>query len=737
MSDFVGMPLNRTDGSLKVTGSAPYAADFLPPKLAHAVMLQSTIARGRILRVDTSRASKAPGALLVLTHVNAPRLPESGKAAVDPPAGRVLSLLQDDRVEYNGQPIAVVVADTHEHAVAAAALIKVEYEIGNAVLDFGSAKASAYAPKQAGKSPADVGWGDVAAGLQAADARIDATYSTPKENHNPMEPHATVASWVGERLTLHDATQGVSGVRATVAKTLGIAVENVHVVSPFVGGGFGCKGSTWSHVVLAAMAAKVVGRPVKLALERTQLFGPVGGRPQTEQRVVLAARRSGELTAIQHEVISHTSFIEDFVAAAATQTRMLYACPNTMTTHRLVQLNVGTPTFARAPGEATGTFALESAMDELAYELNMDPIELRLRNYAESDPQSGKPWSSKSLRECYRSAAERFGWSRRTPAARSMRDGRALVGWGMATATYPANRAAATASAKLMPDGRVIVRCGTQELGTGTYTVMTQVAADALGVTPAMVRAELGDTDLPPAPGSGGSTTTASIAPAVQAACMRVRQQLVALAIGAAGGPLYGAPADDVATENGWLRLRSNPSKREAFTAVLERNGGLALEVCAETKPGAERERYSMHSFGAVFTEVRVDADLGELRVPRIVAAYGVGRLMNAKTARSQLLGGIVWGIGMALMEETIIDSRTGRAVNANLAEYHVPVNADIGDIDVTFIDEHDTEVNPLGAKGIGEIGITGVAAALANAAYHATGRRVRDLPITLDKLIA
>jgi xanthine dehydrogenase YagR molybdenum-binding subunit len=736
MSEIIGKPLVRADGAAKVSGSAQYAADFAVPGLAYAVMVQSTIASGRVAGIDTAGAMSAPGALIVLTHLNAPRLPQGGRAAVNPPAGRVLALLQDDQVHYSGQPIAVVVADTLEHAVAAASSLRIEYARSEPELDFRSARTKAYAPKQAGKEKTDAGWGDIDAGLKASEAQIDAVYTTPKEHHNPMEPHATIASWEGERLTLHDSTQYVTGVCQTVSKTLGIDESNVQVHSPFVGGGFGCKGSVWSHVVLAAMAAKQAGRPVKLVLERTQMFGPVGGRPQTEQHVLLAAKRSGELTAIRHEVISHTSFIEDFVEPSALQTRMLYACPNAATSHRLVKLNVGTPTFQRAPGESTGTYALESAMDELAYKLGMDPLELRLRNYAEKHPENGKPWSSNSLRECYRVGAQRFAWQRRRAAPRSMRDGHRLVGLGMATATYPANRMAAAASARMMPDGSVEVRSGTQELGTGTYTIMRQVAADTLGVAPAMVRPELGDSSLPKAPVSGGSMTTASVAPAVQAACLQLRQQLVGLARGDAGAPLYGISADDVVTENGWLASRSSPSVREPFAAVLARNGGRPIEARAESKPGDERERYAMHSFGAVFAEVQVDADLGELRVPRIVAAYGVGRLMNSRTALSQLTGGIVWGVSMALMEDARADLRAGRIVNANLAEYHVPVNADIGDIDVTFVAEEDPHVNPLGAKGIGEIGITGVAAAIANATYHATGRRVRDLPITLDKLI-
>ncbi|HEX4329404.1 MAG TPA: xanthine dehydrogenase family protein molybdopterin-binding subunit, partial [Burkholderiales bacterium] len=683
--------------------------------------------------MTTEAAQRSPGVLFVMTHLNAPRLPQGGKAAFEPPAGRMLSLLQDDMISYNGQPVAVVVADSFQHALAGAAQLRVAYERQGAALDFGAAKRGAYTPKKAGREEADVAWGDAAAGMGRAAFRVDHVYGTPMQTHNAMEPHATLAVWQGDQLTIHDSTQGISGARKTVAKTLGIEPGQVRVISPFVGGGFGSKGSVWSHVLLAAMAARAVRRPVKLALARPQMFGPVGGRPRTEQHVALGAAGDGRFTAIRHDVISHTSVMEDFVEPSAVQTRMLYATDNGATTHRLVKLNVGVPTFQRAPGEATGTFALESALDELSYALNMDPIELRLRNYAEKDPHDGKPFSSKSLRECYRIGAERFGWSRRPRRAGTLREGNELVGWGMATATYPANRMPASASAKILADGTAVVRSGTQDIGTGTYTVMAQVAAETLGLPVERVRFELGDSSMPDAPVSGGSMTVASVAPAVQAACQDARAKLVEAAI-AAGGPLAGAAWEDVSTDNGWLTLRSDPSRRVSFARAVDGRG--AIEGKGDTKPGDDAKQYSMHSFGAVFVEARVDRDLGRVRIPRVLGVYGVGRRLNAKTARSQLIGGIVWGLGMALMEETSLDPASGRIVNASLADYHVPVNADIGDIEVVFVDEEDPHVNPLGAKGIGEIGITGVSAAVANAVFHATGRRVRDLPVTLDKLL-
>ncbi|CAJ0888051.1 xanthine dehydrogenase family protein molybdopterin-binding subunit [Ralstonia flatus] len=729
----VGQPLDRTDGLLKVTGQARYSAEFQVPRLVHAVLVQSTVPAGRITRVDTHVAQAMPGVLLVMTQENAPRLPNGGEPALEPPAGRVLSLLQDDQVHYNGQPVALVVGDTLEHAQAAARMVRVEVAQQPARLDFETARADAHSPGKVQGQSADTTRGDVVAGMARAAQRIEAVYGTPMETHNPMEPHATIAVWEGDSLTLYDSTQYVSGVRRTVAKTLGLSPDKLRVVCPFVGGGFGCKGSVWSHVVLAAMAARQVGRPVKLVLERPQMFGPVGGRPRTEQRIALGAASDGRFTAISHDSLTTTSMIEDWTEPCAIVTRMLYDTPNQRTTHRLARLNVGTPTFQRAPGEATGTFALEVALDEMAYALGIDPVELRLRNDAAQDPEKRIPWSSKSLAACYRAGAERFGWARRNPQPGSMREGNTRVGWGMATATYPANRSAAAATARYLPDGTAQVESGSQDLGTGTYTVMTQVAADAMGMPVDRVHFSLGDTRMPEAPVSGGSQSVASVSPAVQAAGQQARDALIAAAIADASSPLHGLAAGDITVADGVLTARSGA--REPVAAVVARHGS-PIEATAKVQPGEEKQKFSMHSFGAVFVEVHVDADLGVVRVPRIVGSYGVGRLLNAKTGRSQLMGGIVWGMGMALFEESLLDTRYGRIVNNNLAEYHVPVNADVPDIDILVLDEADAYVNPLGAKGIGEIGITGVPAAIANAVYHATGRRVRELPITLDKLI-
>ena len=734
----VGAPLNRVDGRLKVTGGARYAAEFAVPNVAHAVIVTSTIAKGRVRRMDTAAAERAPGVLAVLTPQNAPRLPQQQAAPGAGPAMRVPTLMQDDAVHYNGQPIGLVIADTFEHATAAANLVKAEYAEERPELDVDTAPhAPSESTRPVGNNRRHSQRGDTARGLAEAEVKIEHTYTTPFENHNPMEPHNTQAAWDGDKLTLYDSTQGIFNIRNSVARAFGIPPENVRVVSYFTGGGFGSKGGPWSHVYLAAMAAKHVSRPVKLVLTRRQMFGPSGGRAHTSQQITLGAKRDGSLTVVRHLTTATTSTLEDFLESSGMMTRMMYESPNIETDHELVRMNVGSPTFMRAPGESTGSFALESAMDELAVALGMDPVELRLKNYAERDPESGKPWSSKSLRECYRVGAERFGWSKRSPKPRSMQDGRWLVGYGVATATYPARQQAASCLARILPDGKALVRAGSQEIGCGTYTIMAQVAADALGMPVERVRFELGDTDMPPTPASVGSATASSTGPAVNAAALAARQKLVQMAITDSASPVHGAREDDVRTADGRLSLSSDPSKGETFEAVIARNGGQPVEARVDLKPTPDQQQYSMHSFGAVFTEVRVDRDLGLIRVPRVVAAYGGGKILNVKTATSQMIGGIVWGISQALLEETHIDRRSGRYVNSDLAEYHVPVNADIGSIDVTFVPEDDAHVNAIGAKGVGEIPIVGVAGSIANAVYHATGKRIRDLPITLDKLIA
>lgn len=508
------------------------------------------------------------------------------------------------------------------------------------------------------------------------------------------------------------------------------------MITKFVGGAFGCKGSQWPHTILAAMAAKLTRRPVRIELWRPQMWGSIGYRPPTVQRVALGATRDGVLTSQVHEVVSQTSMFDEFIEPSGMLTTMLYASPALRVTHRLTRLNVGTPTYMRAPGESSGSFALESAMDELAYAAGLDPIELRLRNYAVVDPTKKIPFSSKSLRECYAAGAAAFDWKRRTNVPRSMRDGRHLIGLGMATAVYPTHRSPAAATARLAPDGSAVVRSGGVEIGTGAYTVFTQVAADSLGMPAARVRFELGDSTYPTAPVAGGSQLIASVGSAVKLAALDARNQVAALATAHPASPLHGMTVDALDARDGRLFVRSSPTRGETYAAILARSG-TAVEGRSDAAASADAKNYSMHAFGAQFAEVRVDPDLGEVRLVRQVAAFAAGRILNAKTARSQFLGGMVFGAGMALLEQTRSDERSGRVMNANLAEYLVPVNADIGAVEVVIVPEDDPHVNEIGVKGIGEIGIVGAAAAIANAVYHATGTRIRDLPIAPEKLLS
>jgi xanthine dehydrogenase YagR molybdenum-binding subunit len=726
----IGAPQTRVDGRLKVTGGARYAADWRPDGLVYAYLVLSTIASGRVASIDDRAARAQAGVLTVLTHENAPRVDPNAVKPMD----RILRVLQDDTVLYDRQPVALVVADTFARAKYAASLVRVRYDATPARTRF--AQGEIYVPREMmGKSP-ETHRGDATAALQGSPVRVDATYTTPIEHHNPMEPHATIAMWNGDHLTVYDATQGVMPVRARLADVFGLAPTNVRVIDSFTGGGFGCKGTTWSHVVLAAMAAKAVERPVQLALWRPQMWGSVGFRPATHQHVALGAERDGTLNAQIHETTSQTSAFDEFIEPSGTITTMLYASPALRVTHQLTRLNYTTPTFMRAPGESSGSFALESAMDELAYELKMDPIALRLRNYAETDPTENKPFSSKSLRECYQRGAEAIGWNTRRPEPRSMRDGRYLIGMGMASATYPTNRSKASASFEIRPDGSAVVRSAGVDIGTGAYTAFTQIAAETLGIPLDHVTVELGDSSFPVAPIAGGSQLTASLGSAVRLATLDARARLIALATGDPGSPLHGIDAAGVAIDGGRLFALATPSRGETIATLLARNGGTPISGSADAAPGDEQDAYSMHAFGAQFAIVRVDPDVGTVRIVKQVGAFASGRIINAKTARSQYLGGMVFGVGMALLEASRPDERTGRFMNANLGEYLVPVHADMGAMDALIVEEDDPHVNPIGVKGIGEIGIVGAAAAIANAVYHATGTRVRDLPITPDTLV-
>ena len=707
---FIGQPVSRVDGRQKVTGAATYAAEFDQPGQAYGVIVRSTVANGRIASMDSTAAQRASGVLAVLTHRNAPRLAyRRHKGLPDPATGERLHVLQDDRVNHQGQPIALVIAETLEQANHAATLVRVTYADEAGITDISRVvpiEPTQQKTDQGETRPPQTRRGDPERALTTAEVKVEHTYVIPRENHNPIEMHATIAAWDGDRLTLWDKTQWVHNTADEIAAVFSIPEENIRVISPFVGGAFGSGLRTWPHVTLAALGARVTGRPVKVMLSRREMYYAVGYRPHTVQRVALGASRDGRLTAILHEGYQETSRYEEFSEALLNASRLLHSCPNVDTRHRLAPMNVHTPTYMRAPGEASGIFALESAMDELAVALNFDPVELRLRNEPEMDEFKKLPFSSRSTRECYRSAAERFGWNRRSPEPRSMRDGRWLIGWGMATATYPMNYAPATAMARLLPDGTAEVMSASSDMGPGTWTSMTQVAAEALGLPIERVKFTLGDTRLPRAPIHGGSMTMASVGSAVQAACRKVREDAIAR-----GG------ANDLVDA---MRRIAQP-----------------IEAMADVKPGDESRRFSMHAFGAVFVEVAVDPDLGETRVRRIVGAYGAGRIVNPKTSRSQCVGGMIGGIGMALMEHSVVDARNGRVPNANFAEYAVPVHADAPPLmDVIFVEEHDPHVNPLGVKGVGEIAMVGVAPAIASAIFHATGKRIRELPITPDKLL-
>ncbi|MGI4757455.1 MAG: xanthine dehydrogenase family protein molybdopterin-binding subunit, partial [Janthinobacterium lividum] len=654
-----------------------------------------------------------------------------------PPAVRKLSLLQDRNVYYNNEPIAVVVAKSQVEAAHAANLIKVRYKQSPAKLDFDHRLNEARLPKQ-GNAPIQRKPGEAEASWAKATTVVEHTYVTPLQTHNPMEPHATIASWEGEKLTVYDATQYVSGDKQTLAKHFALPLDNVRVLDPYVGGGFGSKGSTWSHVILCAMAAKVVGAPVRLALERTQMFGPVGGRPKTVQQIKLGTDASGKLVAMNHNVIMPASVMEDFMESAAQQTSMLYQCDSIDTSHKMVDMNIGVLTFQRAPGESVGTTALESAMDELAEKLKMDPLQLRMVNYAERDPGMQRDWSSKNLRAAYTDAAERFGWSKRNATPGQVREGNKRIGYGMATATYPANRSAAMATVRLQPNGRIFVGSGTQDLGTGMYTMMAQTIMQELDVPWELVDVKLGDSTLPKAPVSGGSQSTASVGPAIKDACSQLILKLANLAIEDPTSQLYNAKAQNITITNSMLQDKTAPVHAEALSLSIARNKGKAIEANGSGEPSQEAEKaLSTHSWGAVFVEVAVDDTTHMVEVRRVVATYDIGKLLNKKTGISQLEGGIVWGIGLALTEDAVLDNNYGRIVNNNLAEYHVPVNADAQTIEVSVIDTPDTKFSPQGGRGIGEIGITGIAGAIANAIYNATGKRIREFPITPDKIMS
>jgi xanthine dehydrogenase YagR molybdenum-binding subunit len=683
-------------------------------------------------------AAPAPGVVRVFTHLNAPKLGPKVVTEDSPPRAtqerdKSFRALQSERIFFNGQPVALVVAETYEQARHAARLVKVSYNAEKHTTDTEAARGRGRVPSQ-GPPPKPRGNPDEA--MNSAPVKVEAEYRIPIEHHNPMEPHAAIAAWQGDRLTVFDKTQEVYGVRTHLAAAFGVPEENISVVSPYVGGAFGSSLRPNYYPALTAMAARELRRPVKVVYTRRQMFTGHGYRPYTIQKIALGAEASGKLTAMVHEAVHNTSSFEEFSDGTTGFTRQVYACPNLYAPLRITDTDLNTPTWMRAPGAVSGMFALECAMDELAYALKIDPLELRLINYAEKDPESGRPWSSKALRECYRLGAEKFGWNQRKMEPRSMRDGRLLVGWGTATGIWGAFQMPATARITFRADGTAHVASATSDIGPGTYTVVTMIAAEYLGLTPDRVQFELGDTKFPRAPAQGGSWTTASVGSAVHGAALAVAARLLTLANQDANSPLKGAAAADVEMLDGRLRLKSDPSKSVSVADVMRRNNLAEVVETFEAKPSQERRKYATMAHGAQFVEVKVDPDLGSVRVTRAIEVTACGKIINPKASHSQEIGGVVWGIGMALQEATEIDHRFGRIMNPNLQHYHVPVNADVHEVETMFVEEDDKVVNPLGVKGMGELGMVGIPAAIANAVFHATGRRVRELPITPDKLL-
>ncbi|MFJ1652848.1 xanthine dehydrogenase family protein molybdopterin-binding subunit [Streptomyces sp. NPDC088337] len=726
----VGAGINRVDGPRKVTGTAPYPMDFSVPGQAYGAVVQSTVAAGRIVRMHTGAAEQSPGVLSVLTHENAPEVATGPATVLGEPTP---SPLRSDRILHHGQHIAFVVAETPEQAAAAARLVRADYEASEPLLDLQDPRAE----QLANPWGTDHSRGDAAAALRRAEVTLRATYTTADNTHNPLGLFATLAVWEGDTLTVHDTSQWPSGVRTTLATVFGIPESSVRVLVPYVGGGFGAALRVWPHVILTAMAARMLNRPVKLVLTRPQMFTSVGHRPSGLQWLAVGATRDGELIALDHRSLSSLSMEGSDYEPFASGTAFAYQCPHVTTRDRQARLNIALPTSMRAPAAAQGNFALESALDELACTLRMDPLDLRLRNHTDVDPRNGLPWSGKALLECYEAGARRFGWSDRDPEPCSMREGNWLIGYGMASALFPYFAQPCTAQATIHSDGSALVRSAATDIGTGTYTVMAQLAAEELGLPLDLVRFDLGDSDMPHSMMAGGSGLTGALGNAVHNACRQLMRSFAGLAHGDADSPLRGASPDDVESTGGRLHLAGRPDRGEPYADILARHGLSELTANGNsTPPSATELRMSLAgAYGATFAEVRVDADLGLIRVTRVVSAIDGGRILNAKTARSQIIGGIVGGIGMTLYEDTTTDPRTGRVTNATLADYLVAVNADIPELDVVFVGDAD-HATPTGTKGVGEVGLVGIAPALANAVHHATGKRLRELPITPDNLL-
>ena len=742
-STLIGPARSRVDGRLKVTGAAKYSVEFEVPNCAYAWPVESTIARGKIATIDTTAAQKLPGVVQVLTHLNAPK-PVESQGHEEGNSGHGIKNeqrlpLSDDSVYYAGQYIGLVIATTIEQARHAASLVKVTYTPETPLLTMESAEHKATKPSKNNNEHVQLKKGDVDKALgDSSLTKIEETYETPTETHNPIEMSGTIAIWEApDKLTVFDATQFVKGVQSILSRAWAIPLENVRVISPFVGGAFGCKGAVWPHVLLAATAAKVAGMPVKFHVPRKFMFTGTGHRTPTRQRIALAATKDGKLMAMRHVTNTVSSPVGPFTeSCGARSTGVMYESPAIWVEETVYPINIATPTFMRAPGECPGTYALESALDELAVSLQMDPVALRLANHADKHPVKDVPFSAKHLKDAYQVGAENFGWSKRNPKPGSMRDGDLLVGWGMATATYPAHKMNAAARVRLNVDGSALVQCATHDIGTGAYTAFTQISSEQLGVPFEKVKFELGKSDFPFGPVAGGSNSTGTVGTALHEVAQLLHGELADIATKDRQSPLFGAKPEDISMVSlGRIGLKDN-SKSDGFAEILRRAGRNSIEVQTELKPPEQNNKFAFQSWGAHFCEVKIDPLLPRVQVTRFVSAMNCGRVVTAKAARSQIMGGIVMGIGMALTEETVYDPTTGLPATRNLADYHVPTNADIPDIDVHFVGEPDFAFNPIGARGMGEIGITGIAAAVANAVYHATGKRIRALPITPDKLM-
>jgi xanthine dehydrogenase YagR molybdenum-binding subunit len=732
MASYIGSTTSRVDGRAKVTGEARYAGEFNLPGLVHGYVVESTIPKGRIVRIDTSGALGIAGVIDVLTHRNRPPMADKDDAYKDevaPEKGSPYRPLYDDRIQFTGQPVALVLAEDWETARVAASQVRIEYQKEPHVTDLHAERARAFA-FDAPEKPR----GDAEKAFASAAVRHAAEYSIPTEHHNPMELFASTAIWEAGQLTVYDKTQGVQNVQQYLCKVFKLQPGAVRVMSPYMGGGFGAGLRPQYQVVLAVLGANALKRPVRVMLTRAQMYA-LGYRPASIERLALGASSSGTLDSMQHEAIAVTSQFEEFARNDTGWGNLLYKSPNAKFEHKLVKLDLPTSCDMRAPGAATGVYALECAMDELAIALKTDPVQLRLQCYSDRHQGEDLPYTSKQLRECYRQGAEAFGWDKRNAEPRSMRDGSELVGWGMASGVWEALQMPATVRIVLTANGHAEVATAASDIGTGTYTIMAQVAADMLGLPIDNISVKLGDSTLPQCPVEGGSWIASSVCNAIANTARAVRGDLLELAKATKDSPLSGAGVDDVALVDG--RIVSKRDANRAVSIASAMQSGKAERITREeTNMPAEDKSHAHNVHSAIFAEVKVDEELGVIRVTRVVKAVAAGRILNLKTAHSQVMGGVVWGIGMALHEETLYDHRFGRVMNANIAEYHVPVNADIHDIKVIFVDEPDEMVNPLGIKGLGEIGIVGVAAAVANAVYHATGRRVRDLPITLDKVV-